>query len=289
MRSIIPRSSGRAVAALLAGVALTACDDALGVNGGGVVALTFRVATTSAAQLAAVSGADDGPAAVVGPPMLIAGSNGTLTISEIRLIVAEVELEGEDDDFCDDDGSDGDDSSGSGGSSGDDCADFEAPPRFLDLPLDGQPIEAFVGLIPPGVYDEIEFEIEDLEDDEDDTEFAAEIAALHASILDEFPDWPRKATALVVGTFESEADGVIDFRVYVEAEIEVERDLVPPLVVGDGDVAAELTVDIRPDIWFKRSDGSVLPLHVYDYDLTGSLLELEVEIEDGFTEIEIDD
>ena len=290
MRSI-SRSGRRVAGALLVGVALTACDDALGVNGGGVVALNFRVATTpSSPQLTAVSGADDGPAAVAGPPMLIAGTNGTLTISEIRLIVAEVELEGEDDDFCDDDGSGGEDSSGSGGSfDDDDCADFEAPPRFLDLPLDGQPIEAFVGLIPPGVYDELEFEIEDLEDDDEDTEFAAEIAALRARILDEFPDWPRKATALVVGTFESEADGIIDFRVYVEAEIEVERDLVPPLVVGDGDVAAELTVDIRPDIWFKRSDGSVLPLHLYDSDTTGSLLELEVELEDGFTEIEIDD
>lgn len=289
MRNIL-RSTGRVGAALLTAAALVACDDTLGVDGARAVALNFRVSTTSTPQLAAVSGAQGGPALVAGPPMVIEGTNGTLTISEIRLIVAEVELKGEDDDFCDDDGPGDDDSSGSGSFDDDDCEDFEGPPRFLDLPLDGEPVEAFVGLIPPGVYDELEFEIEDLEDDEDDTEFAAEIVALRQEILDEFPDWPRKATALVVGTFESEADGIMEFRVYLEAEIEVERELVPNLVVGDdGGVVADLTVDIRPDIWFAGSDGSVLPLHLYDFDLTGSLLELEVEFEDGFAEIEIDD
>jgi hypothetical protein len=284
------RSTGRVGAALLMAAAASACGDSLVGDGARAVALSFRVASTSAPQLAAVSGAEGGPSLVAGSPMLIEGTNGTLTISEIRLIVAEVELEGEGDDFCDDDGSDDVDSPGSGGSFEDDCADFEAPPRFLDLPLDGEPVEAFVGLVPPGVYDELEFEIEDLEDDEDDTEFAAEIVVLREQILAAFPDWPRKATALVVGSFESEADGVTEFRVYLEAEIEVEMELNPNLVVGDdGGVAADLTVDIRPDVWFTSADGSVLPLHLYDFDLTGSLLELEVEIEDGFGEIEIDD
>lgn len=270
------RPSGRALAVMAASVAFGACDDdTLGVEGGRTVALNFRVGSAELAQPASSPGlAPVGPAAVAGPPMTIAGTNGILTISEIRLIVAEVELKGEDDDTCEDD----------------DCTDFEAPPRLLDLPLDGEPVEAFVGFIPSGIYDELEFEIEDLEDDEDDTDFATEIAALREQILDEFPDWPRQATALIVGTFESEADGVVEFRVYVEAEIEVERAIVPPLVVGEGGgLSADLTVDIRPDVWFTRSDGSVLPLHLYDFDLTGSLLELEVELEDGFTEIEIDD
>lgn len=261
------------LAALVLALATGACDDATGPDGPQNLALNFRVQGASPAQLVAgPTGATTG-ARVAGPPMVIVGTNGTLTIEEIRLIVAEVELKGEDD-ACE----------AAGG--GDDCADFEAPPRFLDLPLDGQPIEAFVGMVPPGEYEELEFEIEDLEDDEDDTAFAAEIAALRAQILGEFPDWPRKATALVVGTFESDA-GSVAFRVYLEAEIEVERDLMPHLIVGDGDVVADLTVDVRPDIWFSRSDGSVLPLHLYDYDATGELLEFELEMEDGFTEIEI--
>lgn len=266
----------RALTPVLAMFAFAACDDSTGVGSPQSVALNFQVGTASGPQMSGPARAD-GPVRVAGPPMIIDGTNGTLTIEEIRLIVAEVELDGEDD-ACEDDEP-----------NSDDCADFEAPPRFLDLPLDGEPVQAFAGLIPPGVYDELEFEIEDLEDDEDDTQFAAEIAALRDQILVEFPDWPRKATALVVGTFESQA-GSMDFSVYLEAEIEVERNLVPPLIVGEeGSTGTDLTVDIRPDIWFTRSDGSVLELHLYDYGTTGLVLEFEFEMEDGVLEVEIDD
>jgi hypothetical protein len=272
--SIIIRSLHRVLPAALSIFVLAACGDGTGVDGPQSVALNFQVGSTSP-QMGHAALAD-GPQPVAGPPMVITGTNGTLTIDEIRLIVAEVELDGEDD-ACQ-----------TSTAATDGCADFEAPPRFLDLPLDGEPVEAFVGLIPPGVYDELEFEIEDLEDDEADSQFAAEIAALRLEILSEFPDWPRKGTALVVGTFESAA-GSMDFRVYIEAEIEIERALMPPLVVGEGGAAgADLTVDIRPDIWFTRADGSLLELHLYDYDTTGQVLEFELEIEDGILEIEID-
>lgn len=264
------------VAFLAAGL-LAACGDSTGVGDPASVALNFQVSAASTAPTTAGPARADGPASVVGPPMVLMGTNGTLTIDEIRLIVAEVELEG-DDDACQVDDS-----------SSDDCAEFEAPPRFIDLPLDGSPVEAFVGLIPPNTYDELEFEIEDLEDDESDSDFAAEIAALKEDILAEFPDWPEKATALVVGSFEDNDGEVSTFRVYLEAEIEIERDLVPPLVVGEDGAAPDLTVDIRPDIWFGSSDGSVLELHLWDYDATGELLEFEVEMEDGFIEVEFDD
>ena len=71
--------------------------------------------------------------------------------------------------------------------------------------------------------------------------------------------------------------------------MEIERDLVPPLMIGDaGSDGVELTVDVRPDIWFGRTDGTVLPLHLYDYDETGIVLEFELEMEDGIVEIEIE-
>ena len=262
------------VAALTVG-----CSDSTGVDGPQNVALNFRVTSSAAPQLMGGNGPAlvSGPSAVAGAPMTIDGTNGTLTLEEIRLIIAEVELDGASH-SCDDDLPEVDD-----------CADFEAPPRFIDLPLDGQPIEAFVGLIPPGTYKELEFEIEDLEDDEDDPELAAAITALRADILREIPDWPRKASGMVVGTFESASSGVVRFRIFLDAEIEIERDLIPNLVVGpDGSATVDLTVDVRPDIWFSRPDGSVIPLHLFDYDLTGELLEFELEMEDGFMEIEIE-
>lgn len=264
----------RAACITAVAIAFSACGDVTGVDGPQRVSVNLRVGDSGAP--ASASGMAGAPSLVAGPPMRLEGTNGTLQIDEIRVIVAEVELKGDDDDCSD------------GTLGTDDCGDFEAAPRFLDLPLDGEPVEAFTSLIPAGEYDELEFEIEDLEDDEGDTEFAAEIEALREAILDEFPDWPRKATALVVGTFESDA-GTMDFRVYLEAEVEIERDLVPPLIVSeDGATGTDLIVDVRPDIWFGRSDGSVLELHLFDYDLTGELLEFELEMEDGFVEIEID-
>lgn len=273
----ISRSPHWTVAVLLALVPLAACDDTTGVDGPGTVAFNMSVSGGDPMPGFRAPGATEGssgPARVAGPPLVLAGTNGTLTIEEIRLIVAEVELEG-DDDVCE----------AAGG--GDDCADFNGPPRFLDLPLDGQPIEAFVSQVPPGTYKELEFEIEDLEDDEVEAEFQAEILALRGQILDEFPEWPDKATALVVGSFESSQGDVIAFRVFLEAEIEIERDLIPNLVVSDDTPVTDLTVDLRVDVWFKRSDGSLLPLYLYDYDQTGEVLEFEFEMEDGFTEIEI--
>jgi hypothetical protein len=265
--------SFRALPTALSVFLLAGCGDALGVDGPQNVALNFQVSAATPAQLSGPAPAN-GPQPTAGPPMVISGTNGTLTIDEIRLIVAEVELEG-DDDTCENDTA-----------ATTDCAEFEAPPRFLDLPLDGESVEAFLGLVPAGVYNELEFEIEDLEDDETDTQFAAEIAELRLQILTEFPDWPRKATALVAGTFES-ANGSIDFHVYLEAEIEIERSLVPPLVVGEGGSdGTDLTIALRPDLWFTRSDGSILELHLYDYATTGLLLEFELEMEDGILEIE---
>jgi len=272
----LPASLKRITAAAVAAFVLSACGDSTGVDDPRSVALNFRVGTGTSSPAMAGPALASGPTLVAGPPLALEGTNGTLTLEEIRLIVAEVELEG-DDDACDDD------------LLGDDCADFEAPPRFLDLPLDGSPVQAFSGIIPAGVYEELEFEIEDLEDDEDDTRFAAEIAALRVQIIAEFPDWPRKATALVVGSFEDTNGEISSFRVFIEAEIEIERDLVPPLVIGEGGANPDLVVDLRPDIWFGRSDGTVMDLSLFDFDATGQILEFELEMEDGITEVEIDD
>jgi hypothetical protein len=48
-------------------------------------------------------------------------------------------------------------------------------------------------------------------------------------------------------------------------------------------------VDVSPAAWFTNPDGTVIELQLFDYDATGELLELEVEMERGFTEIELDD
>lgn len=259
-------------------VATAACSDGTGVDGAQNVSLNFQVTGPSPLASSGPSRASAGPSMIAGPPLVLSGTNGTLTIDEIRVIINEVELKPADG-MCDD----------IENSISDDCPEFEAPPRFLDLPLDGQPITAVTALIPPGTYKELDFEIEDLEDDEEDAAQAAAIEAVRLQILNVIPDWPRKASTLVVGTFAPVGGGSIDFRVFLDAEIEIERELLPNLVVADDGVASrDLTVDVRLDIWFGNPDGSVLELNQWDYDTTGLLLEIEVEMEDGFSEVEIE-
>lgn len=265
--------------AALAGLTLAAaaaCSESTGPGGFQSVSVNFRV--TGTAQAAAGPSRASGPMAVAGPPLVLTGTNGTLTVDEIRVIINEVELHPADG-SCD-----------AVEASGSDCHEFEAPPRFLDLPLDGEPIAAVTALVPAGSYKELDFEIEDLEDDESDPVEAAGIAAVRSVILAEFPDWPEKASALVVGSFTPNGGSAEAFRVFLDAEIEIEMELVPNLVIDDqGGSSRDLTVDVSPQIWFLRPDGTVLDLRQHDYDQTGQLLEFEVEMEDGFTEVEFDD
>jgi hypothetical protein len=263
-----------AAAALLS----AACSDSSGVGGPENVGIVFQVVGAAPAPVgpAAVSG----PAGVAGPPLVLTGTNGTLTIDEIRLVVSEIELERIDDSCLGDDDSVDD--------LGDDCEEFETGPQFLDLPLDGTPVEVGTSLVPSGTYEELEFEIEDLEDDEDDAAEGALIAAVRAEILAAIPDWPDEASGYVAGTFTPTSGAPTEFRVFLKAEIEIEMELLPNVVIDGGVASRDITVDIEPEIWFVQPDGSVVDLTQYDYDATGQLLEFDVEFEDGFTKIEVE-
>lgn len=261
---------------LLLAMLTTACGDGLGPGGPENVTLNFRSAGAPASGPATAPSASSHPAGAPVRSVAIEASNGTLVLDRVLMIVSEVELEHED--GCDDD-----DRSG-----GDDCEDFEADPYLVELPLDGTPVSVMSALIAPGVYDELEFEIEDLDDDDDDRRGVLE--ALWSEIRTEVPDWPRDASLYVRGTFHADGADPVAFRVFVDAEIEVELDLRPNLVIGpDGSASRDLIVDVRPDLWFVDAGGRVRDLTGWDWDATGRLLELEVELEDGFVEVEFDD
>ena len=257
-------------ATLLAAAA--ACSDGTGVDGPQSVSLNFQVAP--AAALASAPGAGGS-----GGPLLVQGTNGTLSIDEVRVVVNQVELEPADGscDLVDN-------------SSSDDCPEFEAPPAFVDLPLDGTPVEAVEASIPAGTYKSLDFEIEDLEDDEDDPTEAAAIVAVRTQIHTLFPEWPEEAAAVVSGTFTPTGGAAVAFTVYLKAEIEVELDLVPNLTIADdGTASRSLTVDVRPDLWFRNGDGTVMDLSEWDWDTAQQTLEFELEMEEGFVKVEIED
>lgn len=261
------------IAVALVGLVAAACDDGTGLGGGAQVSVEFATQASTSSSLLGFG--------QVARSVDVEGSNGVLTLDTVHVIVNEFELERvEDLEDCDSTSAGGDD---------DFCEEFESGPSLLNLPLDGGTSTAVMADIPEGEYDEIEFEIEDLEDDEDDPVEAAEIEELRTEILAQFPNWPRKGSMRLVGTFTPTGGDPVPFTVYVEAEIEIELEFATPFVVTADDVSRTITVELRPSDWFLLGNGSVLDLSQYDYDTTGMVPEFDVEIENGFEGAEHDD
>ncbi len=254
-------------------VAVTGCDSTgPSTSGGGEVQVGFSTASSSSpsSTTALAKAASD--------PLVLSGPNGdSLDIHDIRLIVDKVKLE-----------QDSDDDAGSDGTEVEIEREVEVErPSFLDLPLQESEISPVAaGDVPEGTYNEFEFEVDDLDDDEGNAR------ALLSEIRDgdEFPNWPEDASMVVVGTF-TPADGTpTAFTTYFEAEIEVERELQTPLeVTGDG-FSRELVVRLDPGQWFTRTDGTPVDLSQSDYDAREEPVEFEAEyeFEDGVSEIEFD-
>ncbi len=198
------------------------------------------------------------------------GTNGTLELDEVWLIISEFELKraGSVVD-CDDDG---------------DCESFEAPPTLVQLPLDSTVVPQLSVAIPEGQYDQLELNVEDLEFDEEGEDESA-IAAVLAEARAAHPDWPSGASMLLAGSFTPSGGDPVSFRTFVEAEIEVQLDLVPPL---DAAGVVSMNVVIVPSAWVERSNGTVFDLSAWDYGTTGELLQLEIEVEESFAAVEIE-
>lgn len=228
------------------------------------VSIGFATAPQVSLGRAAVGVVDDAQEPGV---LTMVGTNGTLELTTLAFIVSELELN------CDDDDDRG-------------CVEFEEGPFFVDLPLGSGRVDVTARRIPAGSYDELEFEIEDLDLDDDDGDAKrARAAALLEEIRSRFPGFPEDASMVIEGRFTPLGEAARSFRVFVDAEVEVELDLEPPLVVAaDGSADRTVVVDVRPAAWFVRADGTVRDLSRY----VGSVFELEVEIEDGFVDVEFD-
>ena len=251
-------------------LALTSCDSSTGPSSEDIVEVRFQA--RPGPSVAGAQGAPGAPAAQGLVP--VEGSNGTLELEGIWMIVSEFALEGPE--------------AGEGeacpGVDGADCHEFESPPFFLALPLDERSVSVATDGVPPGTYDRFEFEVEDLDDE--DEEDGAGASALLSTVRAEIEGWPEEASVLVTGTFTETGGTPRPFSVFLDAEIEIERRLDTPLVVDqDGTPDREaIVVVVDPAAWFRRSDGSVLDLSAFD----GQVLHMEEEIEDGFGSVELE-
>jgi hypothetical protein len=261
---------------LVAAVVAVACGDTTGFEGGGTIGIRFATAASAPALDLSASAALD-----------LDGTNGRLTLDDVRLIIREFEVDRVDDDCGDDASSGADDGSPDGDD--DDCEKFRAPPAFISLPLEGAGALVVEQPVPPGVYDEIELEIEEIGDD-DDVESLRDRQArdLMIDVRRQFPEWPREASIRVEGTFTPESGSPRPFVAYFDAEIEFEVGIRPPLVIGEGDDPI-VTLDVDPGLWFRTADGAVLDLSAFDFATTGRVAEFEIEVEKGFVRARFED
>lgn len=243
-----------------------ACGDATGPGEGGNVTVKFAVTSTLSAAPGGLA------AAPVDLPL--DGDNGSLSIEEIWLVVDEFKLEridGACDDFAESEDADDDE-----------CEEFELPPFFVSVPLEGDGIGEVSADVEPGTYEELKFETKAPDDDAG--------ALLDEIRADYFDDWPAEASMVVVGTFTPLEGEAVSFTAYFDAEVKVEMEFLDdgPLVVEEGGDLS-VTVFVDPAIWFANDDGTVNDLSMYDYAETGEVFEFEAKFEDGFSKIELDE
>lgn len=247
---------------------MAACDEGTGPEPSFAIKFGVRAPVRTASLNAGVSYSIVGGAQ---EDLVVAGTNGTLRITDIRLIVDEFELERVEVSDCDLEPKPAG------------CHDFEIGPFFVAVPLGGQPLPVGEGQTPAGTYKELEFEVNDVE--VDSGEDGRRFASLIATVRESFSDWPDKASMVVVGTFTPPGGATRSFRTYFEAEIEVELEFRPPLEISD--VSRSVVIQLLPDMWFRSADARVIDLSQFDFQATRKLVEFELEMEKGF-ELEIE-
>ncbi|MDR8390502.1 hypothetical protein NC796_05065 [Aliifodinibius sp. S!AR15-10] len=265
------------VLTLATGLSLTGCESATnsGSPSQGDVTLQFATPISSASK-AKISSSNQ--LQQTSDTLTIEGNNGKLIIHDLRFIVEDFELERSDGE-CED----------TEGGAEDQCEEFESKPFFVDLPLQGDTLNLDTAPIQPGLYKELEFELDDLDLDEEDGEEREYKQQLINQVRGEFPDWPDEVSMVIIGDFISSQGDTTAFKTFAEAELEIEIEFSPPLEVGENTVNKLLRVNIDPAAWFLRNDGTVRDLSQYDYESTGQILEFEVEIENGFKSVEVDE
>jgi hypothetical protein len=275
----------RIIAPTLTAAALLSCGDATGPGDGGNVTLRFRMATGAAAMHTAGGGLSLSRLALAALPL--EGTNGTLTLDELWLVVRTVQLTRTAESCADtgDGEGDGDETSVGrvafhgghpGGDDedrdGDDCV-LELGPYFVQVPLEGEGSTEVGVEVEPGTYEAIALQTGAPKQSGD--------ADLLAGIREQFSDWPETASLLVVGTFMPAGGDPVAFRAYFHARIEVERSFADdPLVVEAGGNLT-VTVVVDPVPWFTNEDGTVDDLSVYDFDATGEVAEFGMRSKEG--------
>lgn len=200
-------------------LSMAACDNGTAPGTGTSVSLTL--ATNAPAGPAGAPGLAAAPAQAT-----ITDGTNTLVITSVQVVLREIELEPAETPDCDvEPGPVG-------------CEEFETGPVLLNLPVDGSTSEDVAIDVPAGSYDEVEFDIHVVSD--------ADGAFLAAN-----PTMEGKSI-VVEGTYNGDP-----FTFETNMSQEQELELSPPLTVGDGDPATNVTIRFDVSTWFLDELGNV--------------------------------
>lgn len=226
---------------LTASVGMLACsDDTTGPALDGDVALSVIAPVPSTG------------AQVQGGSVTYTDGVSTLVLTEVSIVLKEVELERADGAPC----------PTVEGEDDDDCEEFETGPFRLDLPLDGGVETVFQIDVPAGTYDELEFEIHKPEDNTQD-----DLAFLQAN-----PEL-EGVSIRIEGTFDGQP-----FVWVADMDKDQEKDLVPPLVVAEGEGPVNVTLSLDVASWFRFADGTLIdPRTALDNQPNKGLVEDNIE------------
>jgi len=211
----------RPTVALATALLWIACSDASGPGSEPGVSLSFSTGSSTAAPTS-------GFFASVMADTMTDGQN-ELIIDRAEVVLREIELERVETEDCD------------SSVHNDDCEEFEVGPVLVDLPLNGQTETHVTVNAPPGSYDEIEFEIHKVSNDDPED---ADFRALHPDMVGQ--------SIRVTGTFNGES-----FTYETDLDVEQEHDLNPPLVIDESG-SVNVTVLIDVSMWFVDGSGNLV-------------------------------
>ncbi len=204
-------------------VLVAACSTGNGPNSG---RLSLSFATQGSASAVAMA---DGAALSSRAPESFTDGQNTLVITKVEMVLREVELQRVEVTDC------------NSQVEHDDCEEFEVGPVLLDLPL-GTPERVFAIDLPPGTYDELEFEFHKVSNDDPQD---AEFRAAHPDLVG--------TSIRVTGTYNGQP-----FTYETDLDVEQEFDLNPPLVIDESATSTNLTVRVGLQDWFRNQQSGLL-------------------------------
>lgn len=140
------------------------------------------------------------------------------SLTEVKLLVEELELE----------------------SASEDSLDFEAEDLVVNIPLDGSELELTSRQLSNGIYDEFEMEIEN----DDDGQQVSDTS---------FYNNGETYSIVVSGVYNGE-----DFTYKVDEDFEIEMELNPVIEITDNTKSAAVAINFDPTEWFVDNSGNPL-------------------------------